>query len=122
MSEECPNCGSTDTNPGIMDIDTGHTYCSQDCANEHDPEPVSELQDHTEPAFPEWCIERAKEYADASGSNYWLPWIDYVASENEMLYGHPFPERDPVVVAEERRKQEVRDRQRVLEPERFTNE
>lgn len=73
----------------------------------------------SEPTVPEWCIDRAKEIADLHGSEFWLPYLEVVYRENLALYGDPFPEEDPAVVAERKRRDRVRDRQRVLAPERF---
>lgn len=131
MSRECPECGSTDTNPGVLDLDTDLTFCSEGCANDYDGSGNIQTRevddgvvgDDADPVrigerFPEWCIDRAKELADAHGSDYWWPFLDTVARQNEMLYGRPFPEKDP---ARESRRQKAVEHQRVLDAGRFVD-
>jgi hypothetical protein len=82
-------------------------------------DPKADAQAHVEGEFPDWCIERAKELADAHGADYWWPYLDMVGRENRYLFGDPFPETDP---RRESRRREAVEHQRVLDAGRFADE
>ena len=75
---------------------------------------------------PYWMITEAADRAAGDSFIDDADWhLDAIAYENEMFYGHAYPERDPSVVAAEQQREEARqnavEHTRVLRPERFVD-